>query len=299
MMLPFTRQEERKRKMNIESLIKEYLTFSKEFKAKGTYDYDLTISNYISSYKWDLDFEYIRVKDVNDFLLFIRQNYNLSNKTINKVIKFLKSLAKFNNINNHDILNYKLLREKYRRFDMLSKNDIKKIIVYLEKMQNRGNANQYKMMVLLLFDTGIRQSELLNIKISDIDHDNKCILIKARKSNYDRYVYLSNEVYKRVKSYKSIANNKDLLFYNHLRNREFNRNDLKLFYKRLKKATGIDKIHSHMFRHTYATDLIELDVPLFVVQQQLGHASIKTTEIYYHASQKYQKEAMKKISNKR
>lgn len=292
-----TYRNKTERTEKVKSIVNTYLEYSKAMKPAGTFSYEKTICSYILDFKWKCNLKKITTNDLSSFLKHLKITSDLSNVSINKTIKMLKYIARFNNFDIPDLMNYKLLREKQSHFDKISYKNIQLILTYIEKMECRGNGSQYRMMILLLFDTGIRQAELLNIKISDIDLDNKCILIKARKSCKDRYVFLSSEINKRLSKYKPVSNNQSLLFYNELRNREFNRNDMKSFYRRIKKATGIEKLHSHMFRHTYATDLIELEVPLFVVQQQLGHASIKTTEIYYHSSLKYQKEAMDKISD--
>lgn len=280
----------------MKKLIDYYLVFSKETKAKGTYSYELTISNYLLMFYEDVSFADFDLKSVHNYVLYLKANTELANITINKCLKLLKAIMIFNGYYIDWLVHYKLLKEQKRRFDMLKKEELELVFNYVNNLKSRGTGHQYRLMVYLLFDTGVRQAELLNIKVSDIDLENQFILIRARKSTSDRYVFLSDKMTNILKSYKIKRNKHDLLFYNNLRDREFIRNDLKLFYRRVKKATGVKKLHSHMFRHTYCTDLIELHVPLFVVQQQLGHSSIKTTEIYYHANFKFQQKEMAKIS---
>lgn len=280
----------------MKTMIAQYLEYSKVTKRMGTYSYELTISNYINTY---IQYKKTHTFDLNtlqEMIVHLKNTTELSNNSINKIIKLLKNILSFHNIHPDWLMNFKLLRETKKRFRTLSDDDLKKVFSYVNNLENRGNAHQYKLMMYLLYDTGIRQSELLQIKLHDINLEKNHIIIRASKSIEDRAVFLSNDMHKRLSDYKPIANNDGFLFYNHLRDRCFNRNDLKLFYRRMKKATGLDRIHSHMFRHTYATDLIELNIPLFVVQKQLGHASIKTTEIYYHSSLKFQSEAMSRIS---
>lgn len=294
--------------------INYYLEFSHATKRNGTYQYEKTIATYLLMYFNNTAASEFNVKMLNDFILFLKANTKLANVSINKCIKLLRCIFRLNGDRLDWLENYQLLKERNGSFDLLSEEELKLTFNYVDNMNCRGNSYQYRLMMYLLYDTGIRQSEMLHIKLRDINLRNGCILIKARKSNADRHVFLSDRMIERLVEYfstllKEHDNNTvselkilqyldkdDLLFYNHLRERAFNRNDLKLFYRRLKKATGIKRIHSHMFRHTYATDLIELNVPLFVVQKQLGHASIKTTELYYHSSILYQKNEMLKIS---
>lgn len=283
----------------MKKLINYYLEYSKETKRAGTYEYESTIAGYLLLYFNNTDVEDFDLKMMHDYILYLKKATSLSNVSINKCIKLIRNILSFNGINLSWITNYKLLKEQKGRFQILSDNELKLLFNYVSNITCRGNSKHYGLMVYLLYDTGIRQSELLNIKLSDINLTNRCICIRARKSNCDRHVFLSDQMYKKLSKYKPVDNPDDLLFYNHLRGRPFNRSDLKLFYRRVKEATKIKRLHSHMFRHTYATDLIELNVPLFVVQKQLGHASIKTTEIYYHSSIKYQKDEMLKIANQR
>ncbi len=286
-----------------------YLKFSKNTKRAGTFAYEKTIATYLLQYFNNTKACEFNVKMLNDFILHLKATTKLSNVSINKCIKLLRCIFRLNDDPLTWLDDYRLLRESKGRFNILTPEELKLVFNYVDNLNCRGNACQYQMMMYLLYDTGIRQSELLNIRMSDINLDNRCILIKARKSNADRHVFLSDQMLNRLIEYFSICRNKveyfsingkdELLFYNELRDREFSRDDLKLFYRRMKQATGIKRIHSHMFRHTYATDLIELNVPLFVIQKQLGHASIKTTEIYYHSSIKYQKDEMLKIASER
>ncbi len=285
--------------MLISDLITNYLKYSKATKRNGTYQYECTIAKYLISYLKYNKIKVLSLAKLQELIIYLKETTELSNNSINKVIKLLRNILSFHNIYFDWLTNYKLLRETKNRFNTISENELKLIFNYVDNLENKGNANQYQMMIYLLYDTGIRQSKLLQIKLHDINLEKNHIIIRASKSIEDRAVFLSNDMHKRLSDYKPIANNDGFLFYNHLRDRCFNRNDLKLFYRRIKKATKIDRLHSHMFRHTYATDLIELDVPLFVVQKQLGHASIKTTEIYYHSSIKFQKNHMEKISNLR
>lgn len=272
--------------------IKEFLTYEKIVNDNtGTEQYNNVIANYLYMYFERTD----TLTDTKDLVLFYKQNTDVSNKTINKCIKLLRQVHKHHKIVNDDLTDFKLLKEKHVAKKVIKVNELKAIFKYLDNMQDRGNATSYKMITYILYDTGIRPNELLNIEKNNIDLEKRFLYLETTKTGIPRHVFMSQEITIRLKEYLKINNNSKYLFYNNLRNRQFNRNDLKSFWRRVKKATNISVLNSYMFRHTYITDLIDLNVPLVVVQNQAGHSKISTTMIYYHNSTKVQAEALKAV----
>lgn len=272
--------------------IKEFLIYEKIVNDNtGTEQYNNVIANYLYMYFERTD----TLTDTKDLVLFYKQNTDVSNKTINKCIKLLRQVHKHHKIVNDDLTDFKLLKEKHVAKKVIKVNELKAIFKYLDNMQDRGNATSYKMITYILYDTGIRPNELLNIEKNNIDLEKRFLYLETTKTGIPRHVFMSQEITIRLKEYLKINNNSKYLFYNNLRNRQFNRNDLKSFWRRVKKATNISVLNSYMFRHTYITDLIDLNVPLVVVQNQAGHSKISTTMIYYHNSTKVQAEALKAV----
>ncbi|NBK99793.1 MAG: recombinase XerC [Erysipelotrichia bacterium] len=168
----------------------------------------------------------------------------------------------------------------------------------LYKEENRNNKNFIRdcAIIELLLATGIRVSELCTLKISDVNIENKYIRVFGKGSK-ERIIYLGNEkvtqsleVYKQT--YRVSANKKDYFFVNrndHLMNDQSVRNLIKYYVKN----AGIEEnITPHMFRHTFATMLLEEDVDIRYIQNILGHSSITTTQIYTYISTSKQKEIL-------
>ena len=235
-------------------------------------------------------YEYDPYINVIDFVLYYKDNTNLSNKTINKLIKVLRMIYKHYGIEHKQLETFKLLKEKRTTFTMIEKEDLKKIFHYLETSKPRKTGHIYKTMIYLLYDTGIRPNELFNIKTKNINLKEQYIYLETTKTDINRYIYLTAPMVKRLTNYMNQYNKNDRLFYNIDKDRAFNLRDLKNYYRLIKKATGMTKLHSYMFRHTYITDLINLNVPLNIIQQQAGHQKITTTMIYYHHDTKRQKD---------
>jgi integrase len=147
-------------------------------------------------------------------------------------------------------------------------------------------------LVYLLLDSGLRINELLNIKITNIDFNDTFttpsnIYIEDTKTGKPRYAPFSKFSSDDLKELIALDPNREYLFYNFLKKRRLTKDDVKLFYRRLSKKTGIDHIHSHRFRKTFASLLAENGMPVDIIQKLIGHSRITTTMIYIQYDQKY------------
>ncbi len=148
----------------------------------------------------------------------------------------------------------------------------------------------------LLFATGMRISELCSLKQTDLDLENGTVLIFGKGAK-ERMLQIGNEdVLKALICYKnSFANelkNTDWLFINRLHQR-LSEQSVRNMINRYAKLANIDMhITPHMFRHSFATLLLEADVDIRYIQKMLGHSSITTTQIYTSVSMSKQREIL-------
>lgn len=274
--------------------INEYLKYQSIVNGNaGTENYENIISDYLIMFFNENE----TLTDTKDLVLFYKQNTSIGNTTINKCIKLLRVIHKHHKIINEDLFSFRLLKEKYTPRQVITSEELKKIFKYVNNITDKGNAKNYKMITYILWDTGVRPNELLNMKTKNVDINNRCIYLETTKTGKPRYVFMSAAITSKLEKFL-INHTHEYLFYNHLRDRQFSRDDLKNFWRRVKNNTGIDSLFTYKFRHTYITDLIDLDVPLAVAQQQAGHENIKTTMIYYHASVKNQKKHLDNVKRK-
>lgn len=149
----------------------------------------------------------------------------------------------------------------------------------------------------LLFATGMRISELCSLKQADLDLENGTVLIFGKGAK-ERMLHISNEnVIKALSNYKTAFENEhkntNWLFVNRLQQR-LSEQSVRNMINRYAKIAGIEMhITPHMFRHSFATLLLEADVDIRYIQKMLGHSSITTTEIYTSVSMNKQKEILK------
>jgi integrase/recombinase XerD len=149
-------------------------------------------------------------------------------------------------------------------------------------------------MIRLMANTGLRASELLGLRIRDINFNTGKLKVRQGKGGKDRILYLKDDDLKLVREYLGRRiNTNDFVFVGK------NGNPIQARYLRamVKKAgirAGVAKdIHPHILRHTFATDLYRSTKNLRLTQVALGHSSITTTEIYTHVAPVELEEAMK------
>ncbi|QIB69509.1 tyrosine-type recombinase/integrase [Aminipila butyrica] len=148
----------------------------------------------------------------------------------------------------------------------------------------------------LLFATGIRVSELSFITLADFDLNQGKILIQGKGSK-ERMIQITNvQVLKALsaycKAFSTDLKNSQYLFVNRIGKR-LSEQSIRFMIKRYAEQAGIaEKVTPHMFRHTFATMLLEEDVDIRYIQQILGHSSILTTQIYTHVALSKQREIL-------
>lgn len=156
-------------------------------------------------------------------------------------------------------------------------------------------------MLEVLYSCGLRVSEMIGLKISDLYFEEGFIKVTG-KGNKQRFVPINTFTIKLIGNYKNLIRTgikvqkgfEDTLFLNR-RGRQLSRNMVFMILKELTETAGISKIVSpHTLRHSFATHLLENGADLRAIQQMLGHESITTTEIYMHLDKKHLKQVVEK-----
>jgi integrase/recombinase XerD len=184
--------------------------------------------------------------------------------------------------------------------DTLSKEDIEKLLESVDRSTNEGERN--RAMLETLYSCGLRVSELVNLKISDVFEKESYIRVIG-KGDKERLVPIGRLALKHIKLYRENVRSlmeiqkgeEDILFLNR-RGKRLTRVMVFTFIKDLVRKCGIKKsISPHTFRHSFATHLVEGGADLRAVQEMLGHESITTTEIYTHMDRTFLKEQVLKF----
>lgn len=263
--------------------------------------------------------------DLKQFEKFIGEERQWSNKE--KIISYIEYLNKnykpksskrktatlkvfLNYLENEGELKanpFNKIRLKYKEAITLPKtielSEIEKILAYAHReTKDCGNDYQYKVAVRnavfleLLFATGARVSEICSLKLKDVHIKEQYIKIYGKGSK-ERIIGITNEQVIDVmeKYFKIVSEQRksdDYYFINRLGNRYSEQSARNMITKYV-KACGIEKhITPHMFRHSFATCLLDNDVDIRFIQHLLGHSSIATTQIYTHISRNKEKDIL-------
>ena len=168
-------------------------------------------------------------------------------------------------------------RKEYKLPEVLSKEEVKLLLARTENIKHRC-------ILSLLYSSGLRIGELLNLKIEDIDGKRMLVSVKRGKGNRDRITLLSEKVLIELRMYYKESRPKNWLFESPSGDK-YSRTSIGVVLKRSAAKAGIRKrVYPHMLRHSFATHLLESGTDLRYIQTLLGHKSSKTTEIYTHVA---------------
>jgi integrase/recombinase XerD len=240
----------------------------------------LTYSSYFKDYMYyfrDRDLAQVETNEINDYILSLIQLANISGSEQNQRINAIKFYYEKVLRRDKQYFQIERPRKEHALPDTLSKTDIQSILVCTSNIKHRC-------ILELIYSAGLRRSEILNLKISDIDSKRMLIKIRGAKGKKDRYTLLSTNVLEHLRRYFLAYKPAEWLFEG-LNSKQYSSTSITRVLKKSAKKAGIKKrVHLHMLRHSFATHLLEQGTNLRVIQNLLGHESIQTTEIYTHVS---------------
>jgi site-specific recombinase XerD len=142
---------------------------------------------------------------------------------------------------------------------------------------------KHRTMLQVLYCTGLRVSELIGLRIGDIDSGRNTITVRHGKGAKDRQVPLSPTLLHLLREYWKIYRPAEFLFENGRSGAQMSPRTVQEVFVQAKAASGINKkISAHTLRHSYATHLLEAGTDLLTIRNQLGHSNISTTTVYLH-----------------
>jgi integrase/recombinase XerD len=244
----------------------------------------------------------VQLKDLEKFLKWIAE-LGLNATSQARIISGIRAFYKYcvlENISTKDPT-YLLEAPKLKRAlpDILSFEEIENVLSQIDLSKPEGGRN--KAIVETMYSCGLRVSEIVNLKISNLHLEVGFIRVIG-KGDKERLVPVGKSAVKFINIYKNkirvhataTAGNEDILFLNN-RGGKLSRVMIFLIIKDLVKKAGIKKnISPHTFRHSFATHLIEGGADLRAVQEMLGHESITTTEIYTHLDREFLRKTLEK-----
>lgn len=162
----------------------------------------------------------------------------------------------------------------YRLPEILSRSEVETII------QSCVNI-KHKTLLMVIYSAGLRVSEAVALRMSDIDSDRMTLHLRDCKNGRDRYVMLSKRVYQQLRQYWKACHFNDYLFPRQGSEQPITAASASAIYKKAKQQAGIQKAGGiHALRHAFATHMLESGHDLFVIKELLGHRCIQSTARY-------------------
>ncbi len=261
-------------------LYRDYMIVSKGSSLK-------TVEAYLRDIK-----QYFQIEKDKGFDGYLKHLYlsgytpSSQNRKLASLNSYYKFLMLYNYTNTNPFSNVEYAKEEKKLPSYLSIKEVKAMIDYL------NNDLLNKAILHVLYGCGLRVSELVSLRVSDIHYDEGLIECIG-KGNKKRYIPINKQALYAVNEYKinfrdKLENKKNntLLFLNKL-GKPIYREYVNVMLERVRKEVGITKrVHPHMLRHSFSTHLLENGLNLRAIQTMLGHENISTTEIYTHVNEK-------------
>ncbi|MFA5484648.1 MAG: site-specific tyrosine recombinase/integron integrase [Candidatus Pacearchaeota archaeon] len=261
--------------MNKEDFLKKL-----EIELKITKNSNYTIRNYLRANSELIDFLEKNPNQINteDIKFFLAEKY--SDKSSSSIILFLAAIryAYSNLLNQDPTLGVKRPKKNKILPTVLTKDEIKFLI-------NSTNNEKSKLIISLMYACGLRVSELVNLRLDDLDFNERVGRIKQSKGNKDRIfnlpLFLMEDLKEQVEKQKKYNN---IYLFSGPKQKLTTRNIQKIVTTAARKANINKRVHCHTLRHSFATHLLENNVDIRKIQELLGHSNLSTTQIYTHIS---------------
>ena len=291
--------------MNWQNALKDYRHYLKLERGLSTnsienYSLDvIKLMNYLDVNEIQISPLKIQDKTIQEFIYSVSKNLNARSQS--RLISGLRSFFGFLVFEDYREDNPLELMESpkigRKLPDTISIEEVDRIIAAVDLSKNEGERN--RAIIETLYGCGLRVSELIDLKISDLFFKEGFIKVTG-KGDKQRFVPISEYTIKFINIYKDQVRSHmdikteatDTLFLNR-RGNKLTRAMIFTIARRLTEAAGIrKKVSPHTFRHSFATHLLENGADLRAIQQMLGHESITTTEVYVHVDRSHLRQVM-------
>ena len=278
-----------------------YLTLEKNYSKHTIIAYQNDLNSFSLFCKNTFDQDEIRNVHYTQIRSWIVDlvSQGVSNNTINRKISTLKSFYKFlqktKQIDLNPLIKHKALKVEKRIQNPFSESEITKVISLLEEKDDFVSVRN-RLIVELLYSTGMRRGELISIQLSDVALSGKLIKVIGKR-NKERFVPLLASIIKTIERYlelrKEVVTTSRFLFITEKGNKLYETLVYRVVNSYFSNVSTKEKKSPHLLRHSFATHLLNEGADLNSVKELLGHASLASTQVYTHNSV----EKMKKVYN--
>ncbi len=244
-----------------------------------------TIRNYLHNNKKFLEFikkepEEISQEDIKLYQAYMISDLKLKPQTINLALSSLRFF--YDEVLEKGLFTKKIKRPKVGRKlpTVLTKQEISQILNTITKLKPR-------LIIELLYSSGLRVSEAINLKITDIEIESKTAMIRSGKGDKDRMIILSKRFIEGLTKYLEERNSTSNYLFPNKKGKPISTRYVQKILEKAVKAAGIKKrVYCHALRSSFATHLLDNNVDIRKIQVLLGHSRLDTTQIYTKVSKR-------------
>ena len=245
----------------------------KRYRPKSISTYVANVTAFLCHFKDKDSPKHISEQDIKQYLGKFK-GHNSQRSTHSAIKCFYKYVIK--QPNKFKYIEY--CRKSNRLPIVLSMDEMQRLIMAADNLKHKG-------IICLMYSTGMRVGEVINLKISDINPDEMIINVIDAKGGEDRQVPFDPHVRILLREYFMQYDPKIYLFNGQNGAEQYTDSSIRQFLNAYAKKAGIKKkVNPHLIRHCHATHLLEAGTEMSIIQRILGHKSIKTTQIYSHIS---------------
>ncbi|MBI2664420.1 tyrosine-type recombinase/integrase [Candidatus Woesearchaeota archaeon] len=228
--------------------------------------------------------QFVVEEDIKYYLGYLIGDRKLSARSVALVKAALKFF--YDGLLKKNIVNLKTPKVDKRLPAVLTKVEVRRLIEHAKSAKSR-------LIIKLLYSSGLRLSECLNLRLNDLELSEKIGWVRKGKGNKDRLIILSDGLISAIKDYMPDMSENRLLLTNKKGQPMTARNVQKIVARAALKAGIRKKVSPHTLRHSFATHLLESGTDIRKIQELLGHANLQTTQIYTRVST----EELKKVKS--
>lgn len=268
------------------TVAKAYEMFMQEQQFRGNSKetisyYKITLNMFLDYCGRDLDIEDLDVMLFKSYQLYLSNTKNIKRVSVRTYARAVKVFYRWLYL--EDYIDIKVDKLKLMKSDKevilpLSDTEVKQLLYCFDDtvLGIRDRA-----ICVLMLDCGLRRSEVINLKVSDVNFLNRSILVNGKGSK-QRIVPFGDVTANLLLVYRNFFDSSEKSFFLNNDYTPLTSNAVKMMFSRLKERSGIVRIYPHLLRHTYATNYILQGGNLEVLRVLLGHSSINITQIYIH-----------------
>ena len=268
--------------MLLDKAIANFNNFLMVGRSKAAYDYYQFYLERIKKYFNRVNIDEIDKNTILELITKVKkESPDITNNTLNKFVGAIKAIIRFSSERE---IKFPFLAMTQKIVRTVSEEDQNKILTYFDQNKHKYNNERNYLIVKMFLETGMRMTELRNVRIQDIDLENNLIHLKLTKTKCERYVCFTEETKVRLESY---TKNKPMYNYLFTSNRrvQMTVSSLETLFHKIRVFLGLQgSISPHKWRHTFATSFLKRGGDLETLRILLGHTNLKTTQKYLHLS---------------